>query len=304
MNKKKALQLYGPVIGEMTPAEARRRLSHPRYKELSTRTTVPATGKFANFTWPGGGPPKPWQYTSHAFGFIGAGKKFTGEPLDILNAGDMDSDKSLKNSKVKVALSRLRVFDYPGGGEHQILFDFWGQNQLQTQAEDVHFTQTYRVRQGEMAGIIGYPIFIGLNVSNEGLDFHCHTVNVKNTEDQKMIDFLDGDVFKKGLSFLNAVNPAVPVVTSFALGITKAILSRNENIGVQDFFMGLDFSNIPTNARLAEGAYIAIQVPDPNKWDWTEWVYNPKTGQVGPKSDPTGPVPYNYIIFSVSKLEA
>jgi hypothetical protein len=72
------------------------------------------------------------------------------------------------------------VAAYPGGGTHHILFDFHAQNQVPGQVEDLHFNAIYRVREGERAGMIGYPIFVGLNVGAQGVAFRCLSVNVKN----------------------------------------------------------------------------------------------------------------------------
>ena len=38
-----------------------------------------------------------------------------------------------------------------------------------------------RMRAGEQAPIMDYPIFVGLNVGSEGVAFRCHTVNVRTT---------------------------------------------------------------------------------------------------------------------------
>ena len=69
--------------------------------------------------------------------------------------------------------------------------------------------------------------------------------------------------------------------------------------------MGLDFTNIPMRARLAEGSYLAVQIPETIEtvWDWSEWVYNPANGRVVNKDDPTQLIPYNYIVFSISRYE-
>jgi hypothetical protein len=69
--------------------------------------------------------------------------------------------------------------------------------------------------------------------------------------------------------------------------------------------MGLDFSPIPTRARLAEGSYLAVQIPETmhTVWDWGEWVYNPGNGRVVNKDDPTQLIPYNYLVFSISRYE-
>ena len=46
--------------------------------------------------------------------------------------------------------------------------------------------------------------------------------------------------------------------------------------------MGLDFSQIATRAPLAEGSYIAVQIPESQQrlWEWEDWLYDPKTGQI------------------------
>jgi hypothetical protein len=59
-----------------------------------------------------------------------------------------------------------------------------------------------------------------------------------------------------------------------ASGLARGMASRNKNVAVQEFHMGLDFSNVPTRARLAEGSYIAVQIPEGE-----QWTYNPVSGQ-------------------------
>jgi len=56
---------------------------------------------------------------------------------------------------------------------------------------------------------------------------------------------------------------------------------------------------------MAEGAYLAVQIPEmlQTVWDWSEWIYNPASGQVVSKQDHTQLIPYNYIIFSVSRYD-
>lgn len=67
--------------------------------------------------------------------------------------------------------------------------------------------------------------------------------------------------------------------------------------------MGLDFSKIATRARLAEGSYLAVQIPESLQtvWNWDEWAYNPSNGQIVNKAEPTKLVPYNYLVYSVSR---
>jgi hypothetical protein len=246
----------------------------------------------------------PWEYKSHVFGLVltPQGGPQPGQKLDIRHAGNVEPDLSLKNATIKITLDRLRVFDYPGKGIHQILFDFHGQHQSSAAKEDLHFSQLYKVDEGGMAGIIGFPVFVGLKVGEAGVAFNGTTVNVRNDGDQKILDFMDSDVFHSGLELIGTPNPVIPVVSGFAVGIVKAFAKRNDNIKVQEFFIGLDFDNTPTRARLRGGSYILVQVPDPAAWDWTKWVYNPDNGQIVQRDDNTKGIPLNYLVFSVSRM--
>ena len=246
-----------------------------------------------------------WQHTAHAFGYLSPAPPGD-EALPIRHAGNIQADPTLRNARIKIALDRLRVADYPGGGTHRVLLDFYAQNQVKGRsAEHLHFNATYRVREGERAAVSGYPIFLGLNVGAEGVAFKCYTVNVKNDADEAFLGFLESDVFKSGLKLATTVQPAIAPFSEMALGLTRSIASRNRNVPVQDFYLGLDFSNIPTRARLAEGSYFAVQIPEMMQtvWDWREWAYNPTAGLVVNRADPTQLIPYNYIVFSISRYE-
>ena len=50
---------------------------------------------------------------------------------------------------------------------------------------------------------------------------------------------------------------------------------------------------------------LAVQIPESFQpiWDWNEWVFNRANGQVVKKTDPTQLIPYNYIIFGVTKYD-
>jgi len=292
-----------PVIGKMSPAEAAKKILELGKVEEAKKIKVSRKASFSVLWWPGSNKPKPWQHTSHAFGFIPIADVDSSKLVDISHAGSIQPELGLKDSRIKITLDRLRVFDYPGDGIHHILFDFYAQNQVQGQTENLHFNQIYRVQEGEQAGIIGYPTFVGLHVGSEGVAFKCYTVNVKNEDDQKVLEFLDNDIFKNGLKLIDTVNPVIPVISSFAIGFTKMMATRNQNVPVQDFFMGLDFTKISTRARLAQGSYIAVQIPDAGKWDWSKWKYNPINGQIVSANDLAQTIPYNYLVFSVSKYQ-
>ncbi|OLB58194.1 MAG: hypothetical protein AUF64_06105 [Chloroflexi bacterium 13_1_20CM_54_36] len=231
---------------------------------------------------------------------------FTTKILPIAHAGGMSANPQLKNARLRITLNHLRVARYPGSGIHHILLDFSARNQVQGSAEEaLHFNMAFRGYEGEAVATIGYPIFIGLNVGPDGVYFGCKTVNVQNDDDQKFLEFLDSEVFKAGLRLVSTLQPAIAPLTGVAVGLTKSIAQRHQNVSVQEFFMGLDFSNDPTGARLAEGSYLAVQIPQSEQliWDWDEWQFDRSSGLVVNKENPSQLIPYNYIIFGVTKYE-
>jgi hypothetical protein len=299
-----------PVIGNRSPREAARILRDLGDEEtaqaLASTEGGPQRGP-ATYGGSGWWPfqDKPWQHTAHAFGYL-ASAPLGDEMLPIRHAGNIEADPTLKNSRVKISLDCLRVAAYPGKGVHHVLFDFYAQNQVSGKnVEHLHFNATYRAMEGERAAIIGFPIFIGLNVGSEGVAFKCFTVNVKNEQDEALLDFLNSDVFKAGLKLAKTAQPAIAPLSGMAAGLTKSLACRNKNVPVQDFYMGLDFTTIPGHAKLAEGSYIAVQIPEmmETMWDWADWVYHPGTGQIVNTDDKRTLIPYNYLVFSVSRYE-
>lgn len=225
------------------------------------------------------------------------------EAIPILDAGNVEPDPALKGSRIRITLDRLRVMDYPGRGIHNVLFDFSAQNQMQGMpAEDIHFNQVYRVRETEHAAITGYPVFLGLNVGQNGVAFRCSTVNVKNDNDEMFLQVLESDVFKSGLQLATTLQPAIKPLSQIAQGMALALGNRNKNVKVQEFSLGLDFSHGVTGARLAEGSYVVIQLPeeDAEQWRWDDWHFDRQKGNVVHKT--TGRlIPYNYVVFAVNR---
>lgn len=272
--------------------------------EKASRGALPAAAE-PGWWWPWPKEPKSWQHTAHAFGHIPLHEPRASGMVEITHAGDMKADESLKNARIKVTLNQLRVAEYPGKGIHHILFDFYAQNQLKDHVEHLHFNQTYRGQEGELVGIIGYPVFIGLNVGSEGVAFKCFTVNVKNDDDEAVLDFLDSESFQTGLKLATTAQPAIAPLAGMAVGLTKMIANRNKNVPVQDFYMGLDFVGVPLGARLAQGSDITVQIPEKQRkmWDWNQWVCDPTSGSIVKKDDAEALIPYNYIVFGISKYE-
>jgi hypothetical protein len=295
-----------PVLGKLPADQAAAKLREAGENDAAAALEAGQETPARTFGGPKWWPfqDRPWQHTAHAFGYL-APASVGGAPLAIQHAGNIAADPVLKNSRIKITLDRLRVAAYPGGGMHRVLFDFYAQNQVLGEVEHLHFNATYRVREGEQAAILGYPIFVGLNVGSEGVAFKCFTVNVRNDQDEALLGFLDSDVFKAGLKLASTVQPAIAPFSQMALGLTKSVATHNRNVPVQDFYLGLDFSPIPMRARLAEGSYLAVQIPEALQtvWDWNEWVFNPANGQVVNKAEPGQLIPYNYLVFSVSRQD-
>ncbi len=298
-----------PVIGKLPPEQAIIKLREVGEDDVADMLEM--TQEAQTKTFGGSGlrswlhlQDRPWEHTTHTFGYL-APAAAGNTPLPIHSLGTVAADTSLKHARIKITLSRLRVASYPGGGMHRVLLHFFAQNQLPHSKEDLHFNATYRVREGEHAGLHGYPIFIGLHVGDEGLSFRCRTINVSNDQDEAFLNFLESDVFKAGLKLVNTAQPVIAPFSELGFGLAKMIATRNRNVSVQDFDLGLDFSTIAMHGRLAEGSYLAVQIPEnlQASWNWNEWIYHPGIDQVVQRIDPQQLIPYNYLVFSISRYE-
>ena len=245
---------------------------------------------------------QPWYHATHQYGYI-APFQLGSEETDILHPGSIKSDSNLKNSRINIRLDRLRVYKYPGGGKHNVMVTFEALNQTSKVEEVVSFSQTYEVPEDNNAGVAGYPIFIGLNVGSQGIKFKGVTINVKNKEDEQVLEALDSFTFKNGLKLLTTAQPAIGPFTAISLGLVKSLAKRNRNVPVQKFDLGLDFDDGVMGIRLAEGNYIAAQVPSETEIDWGKWVYKPKLGLIGHKEDDSLRLNYNYLVFRVSRYQ-
>jgi hypothetical protein len=246
---------------------------------------------------------QPWMYATHKFGYIAPRKTGLMEPQTIQHPSAITADDTLKNSRINIRLDRLHIAKYPGGGTHNVMVTFAAINQVADTQEPVSFSQTYRVQEGQSAGIAGYPVFIGLNVGSQGVAFECSTVNVKNNQDQAILTALESSPFQSGLKLLTTTQPAIAPFTEITIGVVKMLAQRNENVAVQKFYLGLDFENAAMGCRLAEGNYIAVQVPDEVAIDWRHWVYDPEMGAIVHRTSSYELPPYNYVIFRVSRYE-
>lgn len=244
-----------------------------------------------------------WSHTAHTVGFIPAARDVAGT-ADIVAAGSIEADLALRGKPLRISLNTLCVASYPGFGIHHVLLDFYAQAQNVKDVDHLHFNATYRAQDGQHSGVIGQPIFVGIVPGPAGLALRCFTVNVKNDDDEKLISFLSRDVFKAGLKLLKTAQPAVAPLSEMALGLVTGIAQRARNVPVQDIHIGLDFGSTAGGARLAQGTYVAVQIPETGTlaWNWDQWLFDPGAGRIVLKADRSTLVPYNYLAFGVEAM--
>jgi hypothetical protein len=297
-----------PIIGSLAPSEAVTKLQEIGEDEIAdalsnAACTTPAT--YEVLPRLRGGRDRAWLHTAHAIGYLPPADGTSGGLLPIQHAASIGPDETLKGARIKLTLDGLRVADYPGGGIHQIWFDFAARNQTDQGPEQLHFNAIYRAAEGEHAAVLGRPIFTGLQVGGEGLFLQLATINVLNEGDENLLRFLDGDAFQGGLYLLTTAQPVLAPFSALAVGLTKTIAARHRNVAVQAIDLGLDFSRIAPRPRLAEGSYIAVQIPERlrSNWHWADWGYESDSGRIVSTRQPDLQIPNNYIIVSISRYQ-
>jgi hypothetical protein len=237
-----------------------------------------------------------WDHTGALIGFIAPAA--SGPMIDVVNASLLPPEPSLKGTRVKVSLERFWVHQYPGLGNHQILCEFLGKNQIAGDPEDLRFSITVQARDHSSAGVNGTPIFYGVSVGNNGIAFECSTVNVRSTTDDILLKALGSGPFRDGLSLLSTAQPALKPFVGLAENLTRTILSRSKNCPVYHFKLGLDFDGGSTSACLRHGSFVVVQ-GDEASWSWSDVVWNADSQQLLKRSDRSA-IEFNYIVFRVS----
>lgn len=278
------------VLGRMSPESRLAKL-----QEIDPATPAPTAKGL--FSW---GVPRPYEHTTHAFGYLAPGAP-AAALVEVAPATAIQADPSLKRRRIRITLDRMRVAAYPGGGLHRVLLEVDAQNQRADGTDDLHFAMTFRVQESESAAVVGYPVFVGLGVGEAGIAFRGHTINVKNEDDEALLSFLESDGVNSGLELVETAQPALKPLSRLALGLAKSMAKRHRNVAVQEFFLGLDFGTTATGARLREGTYFAVQAPEEVVAScWSDWAFNSGSGQLVKRADAT-PIGYNYLAFGISR---
>lgn len=287
-----------PVASALSDKALAEKLGEPVTRAAPESQVPGADGRFG---FAGFGSVPAWRHTAHTFGFIPPGASGRGV---IRHVSEVEPDPSLRETRLRISLDGLRVADYPGSGTHRVLFNFFSQNRTKSGTEEVNFNATYRIREGESAAVLNYPIFVGVAPPQTGLVIRCFTVNVRNDNDESFLDLLESNTFKVGLHLAVTAQPALAPLSALAVGITKAIAKRHRNVAVQDVYLGLDFGGAATGARLAAGSYLAVQMPAAflRSWRWSDWSYEANSGQIVNAAGEL--IPLNYFIIGVSRCPA
>lgn len=232
------------------------------------------------------------------YGFIEPGSD------EVTPASGIAADHSLKNKRLKITLDRFFVKNYPGGGQHRVLCEFAGKNQVPGEVEELRFATTCHARDGEGAAISALPIFLGVNAGQNGISFEGRTINVSNSTDDLVLDVLESETFKQGLSLIHSAQPAIKPFSKLAEGVVKLALSRNKNRQVHSFGLGLDFGTNSTSARLRCGSYIVIQIGSAANWDWSLFRWDRGTNSIVARtSSGVARTAWNYMVFGVSTFD-
>lgn len=282
------------MLGELPPAaiaEYLREIGDPKGAERFEKAAAQPQGQGFAASFLG---KDQYAYTGMVVGFIA---RDAGGPSGIVDANAIDADPDLKNRRIKVTLDQFHVQSYPGNGKHRILCEFAGQNQLIDEAEELKFALTLEANDGEGAGVSGKPIFMGLTVGDDGLNFRGQTVHVRSSTDDLVLEALNGEAFKNGLSLMTTMQPALKPFVSLATGVVKAAIKRRGNQRVYKFDIGLDFNKNNLSARLRRGSYVVVQTRDED-WVWSNFEFVSATRTIKRKSD-GGPLELNYFVIGI-----
>jgi hypothetical protein len=300
-----AIQWFGdvPPIGEVAPEEAVARL-----REMGDDSTA---DELAAATRPGdgatfslgilGGVFNRYIKTTHVCGFLPA--RGSDRIMPVTQA---PADATLSGAPLKISLDGIHVAKYPGRGRHNLLFDFALQSQLPDDTAPVfHYNARFDARDGETVPVRSFPLFYGLVPSAEGITFGFQTINVSSSHDEGLLSFLGRDEFKRGLSLLGTLSPAVGQLSQMAASLTGWLAGQSRNAKVQEFRQGLDFSPTRVGGGLAEGTYVVAQIPRENQleWSWDEWAVDPTLVRLVSRESRTTALDFNHLMFGVKRME-
>jgi hypothetical protein len=235
--------------------------------------------------------------TTNVCGFLPA--QGTDRLLPVSKAA---ADPALVGTPLRVTLDSLHVAKYPGKGTHTMLFDFALQSQPSQDSVPVyHYNAKFRAGDGETVPVHDFPLFHGFSAAAEGIVFGFQIINLESSFNKGLLDFLDTDEFKLGLSLLN-LTPVLGQISQMCAGMARWLAGQSANAPVQAFRQGLGFATSPLSGRLAEGYYVVAQIPVEfqREWNWDDWLIDPVL-QCLVQRDGTTVLDFNHFIFGLHR---
>ncbi|KTQ98253.1 hypothetical protein NS226_01550 [Aureimonas ureilytica] len=241
---------------------------------------------------------RPYLATGQALGYVPT--QVTDDLVTMVDAAEVDGDRSIVGTRLKVTLDHFYAAGYPGFGTRKILCDFEGKNQIASEDEPLRFGTTLEVRDGQNAGISGVPIFLGMTVGENGIQFEGRTIYVKNDLDDHIMSIFESDAYKRGISLLDRVQPALTPLAAATGNVIKFITTRKHNKQIFSFAMGLDFDGSATSNRLRYGSYVVVQDSGGERIDWSKLRWSRKTRQIVDATSGEPRTDWNFLVLGVS----
>lgn len=235
--------------------------------------------------------------TVHLCGFMPLESNSTIVPAMLISG-----EKKLVDIPLTISLCGLHVANYPGGGTHNILFDFVVHNNHK-KTPAFHYNTKLLARDGESVAIQNVPLFRNLKTDLGGLTFGFQTINLKSSNQEKLLNFLNGKSFKQGLSLINDTDPVLGQFSTMAASIASWTAEQSRNTKVQEFKIGLDFNEAQLSAGLSEGYYVIAQIPKSyeHDFDWGDWKIDTTLVRLVNKENSNKLMEFNHIIIGISK---
>jgi len=224
-------------------------------------------------------------------------------------------DDTLVGQPLRVTFDSLHVAKYPGKGTHSLLFDFALQSQsgqgqsaqappgVTGAAPVFHYNAKFHAGDGETAPIHDFPLFHGFAPAADGIVFGFDIVNLESSFNKGLLDFLDGDEFKLGLSLLN-FSPVLGQISQMCAGLARWLAGQSSNAPVQAFRQGLGFAPSPLAGGLAEGYYAIAQIPVDyqREWNWDDWRIDPVLQCLVQRDGSATVLDFNHFIFGLHRM--
>ena len=232
---------------------------------------------------------RPCRYTAHVVGHVGdlAGSA----PAEIRSVTELAPDESLKSAPLRIALGKLGVVDYPGGGTHVVLFDFAARHYAgAADVEELHYNVVIPASRGAAgrgaerthlsSGSTRAPRASPCRVSPST----CGTSRMRNCS----------RCWNRARSAAGCTCCRRPSPRWLRCRRSPTASPRHSPRTTATFPSSPSCSALTSprsayGAVLRTGAYVVVQVPELQyAWDWAAWVYDARIGDIVSRTDPTG----------------